>query len=128
MGALGHVLRTTVRRRRHDLTVARALGFGPLQVAACVSWQAVTVSLVSLLLGIPLGIAAGRWSWRRVADSTPLLYVPPVAAFVVLASVPAALLLANAIAALPPAGRPRCDRRRCCGRSEGDDGGPVVPP
>ena len=101
LGALGHVLATAVRRRRHDLAVLRALGFRPLQVAACVSWQAVTVSLVGLLLGIPLGIAAGRWSWRWVADSTPLLYAPPVAAFVVLASIPAALLLANAIAALP---------------------------
>ena len=73
LGALGHVLATAVRRRRHDLAVLRAMGFRPLQVAGCVSWQAVTVSLVALLLGIPLGIAVGRWSWRWVADSTPLL-------------------------------------------------------
>lgn len=101
VGALGHVLATAVRRRRHDLAVLRALGFRPLQVAACVSWQAVTVCIVALVIGIPLGIAAGRWSWRWVADSTPLLYVPPVAAAVVLVSVPAALLLANAMAAVP---------------------------
>jgi predicted lysophospholipase L1 biosynthesis ABC-type transport system permease subunit len=101
VGALGHVLATAVRRRRHDLAVLRALGFRPLQVAACVSWQAVTVCTVALVVGIPLGIATGRWSWRWVADSTPLLYVPPVAAAVVLVSIPAALLLANAMAALP---------------------------
>jgi ABC-type lipoprotein release transport system permease subunit len=101
VGALGHVLATAVRRRRHDLAVLRALGFRPVQVAACVAWQAVTVSLVALLAGIPLGIASGRWSWRWVADSTPLLYVPPVAAAVVVISIPAALVLANAIAALP---------------------------
>ncbi len=101
VGALGHVLATAVRRRRHDLAVLRALGFRPLQVAACVSWQAVTVSIVALVFGIPLGIATGRWSWRWVADSTPLLYVPPVAAAVVVMSIPAALLLANAVAALP---------------------------
>ena len=101
LGALGHVLATAVRRRRHDLAVLRAIGFRPVQVAACVSWQAVTVSVVALALGIPLGIAVGRWSWRWVADSTPLLYVPPMAAAVVLMSIPAALLLANAMAALP---------------------------
>ena len=86
LGALGHLLATAVRRRRHDLAVLRAIGFRPLQVAVCVVWQAVTVS-VGLALGIPLGIAAGRWSWRWVADATPLLYVPPLAAVVVLVCV-----------------------------------------
>ena len=102
LGALGHVLTSAVRRRRHDLAVLRALGFRPLQVAACVGWQAVTVSLVALVVGIPLGIAAGRWSWRWVADvdaaastSRPWRQRSPSL------SVPAALLLANAMAALP---------------------------
>ncbi len=101
LGALGHVLTTAVRRRRHDLAVLRALGFRPLQVGGCVAWQAVTVSVLALLLGIPLGIAAGRWSWRWVADATPLLYVPPLATTVVVLSVPAALVLAGVMAALP---------------------------
>lgn len=101
LGAVGHVLATAVRRRRHDLAVLRAIGFRPLEVAACVASQAVTVALVALVVGIPLGIAAGRWSWRWVADATPLLYVPPVATAVVILSIPAALLLANAMAALP---------------------------
>ncbi|HEV2068961.1 MAG TPA: ABC transporter permease, partial [Acidimicrobiales bacterium] len=101
LGALGHVLATAVRRRRHDLAVLRALGFRPLQVGGCVAWQAVTVALVALLVGVPLGIATGRWSWRWVADATPLLYVPPLATTVVLLSVPAALVLAGVMAALP---------------------------
>lgn len=101
LGALGHVLASAVRHRRQDLAVLRALGFRPLQVAGCVAWQAVTVSVVALVAGIPLGIAAGRWAWRWVADTTPLLYVPPLAWVVVLVSIPAALVLANAIAVLP---------------------------
>src|SRR5205085_6544067 len=71
LGALGHVLTSAVRRRRHDLAVLRAIGFRPVQVAACVAWQAVTVCLVALVVGIPLGIATGRWSWQWVADNTP---------------------------------------------------------
>ena len=101
LGALGHVLATAVRRRRHDLAVLRALGFRPLQVGGCVAWQAVTVALVALLVGVPLGIATGRWSWRWVADATPLLYVPPLATTVVVLSVPVALVLAGVMAALP---------------------------
>ena len=101
LGALGHVLATAVRRRRRDLAVLRAIGFRPLQLAGSVAWQAATVALVALIVGIPLGIAAGRWSWRWVADSTPILYVPPVAATVVVLSVPVTLVLANVMAALP---------------------------
>lgn len=101
LGATGHVLATAVRRRRHDLAVLRALGFRPLQVASCVAWLAITVAVVALALGIPLGVAAGRWSWRLVADATPLLYVAPVAATVILAAAPASLVLANLMAALP---------------------------
>ncbi len=70
-------------------------------MASCVVWQSVTVAVVALVIGIPLGIAAGRWSWRWVADATPLLYVPPLAALAIVVAVPAALVLANAMAALP---------------------------
>jgi hypothetical protein len=101
LGALAHVLATAVRRRRQDLAVLRAIGFRPLQLASCVAWQAATVALVALIIGIPLGIAAGRWSWRWVAETTPLLYVPPLAATVVILSVPVTLVLANVMAALP---------------------------
>jgi len=70
-------------------------------IVDCVAWQAATVALVALVIGIPLGIAAGRWSWRWVADTTPLLYVSPVATTVVVLSVPVTLVLANVMAALP---------------------------
>jgi uncharacterized BrkB/YihY/UPF0761 family membrane protein len=43
----------------------------------------------------------GRTLWRVVADSTPLQYVAPTAAWTLLAVVPAALLIANVLAAVP---------------------------
>jgi len=101
LAALGHALVTAVRRRRHDLAVLRAIGFRPLQVAGCIGWQATSVAVVALLVGIPLGIAAGRLSWRWVADSTPLLYVAPIAAFAIIGVIPASLLMANLLAAVP---------------------------
>jgi ABC-type lipoprotein release transport system permease subunit len=101
LAALGHVLVSAAKRRRGDLAVLRALGFRPCQVAASISWQATTVGLLGLVLGIPLGIAAGRIAWRWVADRTPLIYVGPVAIVVVLVAIPATLVLANALAVLP---------------------------
>jgi ABC-type antimicrobial peptide transport system permease subunit len=52
-------------------------------------------------VGIPLGVVAGRLSWRWVANSTPLLYVGPVAALAIIIAIPAALILANILAAYP---------------------------
>ena len=101
VAALGHALVTAVRRRRNELAVLRALGFRPAQNAMTIVWQATTVALIGLLVGVPLGIAAGRVSWRWVADSTPLLYVAPIAGLAIALSVPGALAVANALAALP---------------------------
>ncbi|MBV8980326.1 MAG: ABC transporter permease [Acidimicrobiia bacterium] len=101
IAAVGHALLMTVRRRRHDLAVLRAMGLRPRQSAAAIFWQAMTVAVVALVLGIPLGVILGRVSWRWVADSTPLLYVPPIAALAIVIAIPAAILLANALAAYP---------------------------
>jgi ABC-type lipoprotein release transport system permease subunit len=48
-----------------------------------------------------LGLLAGRALWHNVATSTPVKYVPPIAILVLVAVVPAALLIANALAAWP---------------------------
>src|SRR5439155_15103680 len=101
IAAVGHALIMTVRRRRHDLAVLRAMGLRPRQSAACIFWQAMTVAIVALVIGIPLGIIVGRISWRWVADSTPLLYVPPLAALAIVIAIAAAIVLANVLAASP---------------------------
>ncbi len=101
IAAVGHALVTAVGRRRHDFAILRALGFRPRQSAACIASLAGTVSLVGIVIGVPLGIVAGRLSWRWVASRTPLLYTAPIATAVVLLCIPATLLLANALAALP---------------------------
>ena len=66
---IGNSLVTSVRRRRRDLAILKAIGFVPRQVAGVVSWQATTFSVVALIVGIPLGVIAGRWTWHLVASS-----------------------------------------------------------
>jgi ABC-type lipoprotein release transport system permease subunit len=101
IAAVGHALISTVRRRRHDIAVLRAIGLRPRQSAAVIFWQSVTVAMIGLGVGIPVGIVVGRLSWRWVADSTPLLYVAPIAALAIALAIPAALALANLLAAVP---------------------------
>ena len=63
VATLIHVLLTSVRRRRPDLAVLKSLGLLPSQVLSTVLWQATALAAASLLVGLPLGILAGRWAW-----------------------------------------------------------------
>ncbi len=101
LGAVGHALATAVRRRSHDLAVLRALGMTQWQCRRIVITQATVLALIGLIFGVPLGLAIGRSVWRAVADYTPIEYVPPLAVWALVLVVPAALLLANLLAAWP---------------------------
>jgi ABC-type antimicrobial peptide transport system permease subunit len=101
IGALGHVLVTSVRRRRRDTAVLKTLGFVRRQVSAVTAWQATTMAVVALLIGIPIGVLIGRVAWRGFADALgigPASGIPTVA---LLVAIPATILLANLIAAVP---------------------------
>ena len=101
VAALGLALVTSVRRRRRDLALLKTLGFTRRQLATTVAWQSTVVAIVGLVIGIPLGIAVGRWLWivfARELSTVPDAVVP--AGSVALAAV-AALVLANLVAALP---------------------------
>jgi FtsX-like permease family len=104
-----HALVTTVRRRRRDLAVLKTLGFTRRQVSGAVAWQATTIAAVALVVGLPLGIAAGRFAWALTADNIGTIAEPVTPLLAVLAAVPAVLLVTNAVAVVPGwlAGRTR---------------------
>jgi ABC-type lipoprotein release transport system permease subunit len=101
VAALASTVATAVRRRRRDLAVLKVIGFVRSQVRATVAWQSSTLALLAGLIGLPLGIAAGRIAWEAFAGGlgVPPRPVTPVVAVVVL--VPVLLLLANLVAAVP---------------------------
>jgi hypothetical protein len=98
---VGHTLVSTVRRRRHDLAVLRTLGFVRGQVSATVAWQAITVGIVGLAVGLPVGVAAGRWAWTLVDHQLGLPPRPIVPLLLVLLLIPLSLVAANLAAAGP---------------------------
>jgi hypothetical protein len=101
LGAVGHALASTVRRRRRDLAVLRTLGLTPGQARATVAWQAVTLGVVGLVVGLPAGVAVGRVAWQLVAEQTPMLHVAPLAVAAVVVTVVGTLVVGNAVAAWP---------------------------
>ena len=101
VGTLTHVLLTGVRRRRRDLAVLKTLGLTRPQVIRVVSWQASALAAAALLVGLPLGVVAGRWSWALFAASVGVAGQADVPVPLVLLAIPAALVLANVIAAGP---------------------------
>jgi predicted lysophospholipase L1 biosynthesis ABC-type transport system permease subunit len=101
IATVAHALVTTVRRRRVDLAVLRSLGFTKGDSRIAIAWQATLIAIVGLVIGVPLGIFTGRILWRQLAESFPVVYVPPLALVAVLLVVPIAIAAANLVAAGP---------------------------
>lgn len=101
VGTLAHTLLLTIRRRRRDLAILRTLGFVGRQVRATVAWFAVAIVAPALLLGLPLGIAAGQWGWRLFAAYLAVVpeSIAPAAGTLIVAL--AVVAVANIIAAAP---------------------------
>ena len=95
------MLVTSVRQHRRDFAILRTLGFTRPQISRTVAWQATTLVAMALAVGLPIGVALGRWAWSIFATN---LYLPgePATPYLALAiSIPVALVLANALAAAP---------------------------
>jgi hypothetical protein len=101
VGTIAHTLVSSIRHRRRDLAVLKTLGFVRGQVRATVAWQATGFAVLAVVAGIPLGVAAGRWAWILANQGLHSLAGPVTPALAVLAVVPATVLLANLVAALP---------------------------
>jgi putative ABC transport system permease protein len=70
-------------------------------VSAAVAWSATTVAVVALVVGLPLGVAAGRLLWTMLADQLGAIDEPVTPALAIALAVPTTLLFANAVAAVP---------------------------
>jgi hypothetical protein len=99
--ALGLTLAASVRRRRPDLALLKALGFTRRQLAAAVSWQASVAAVVGLVVGVPLGVALGRQLWILFARNINAVPEPTVPVSSVALVALGALVFANVVAAVP---------------------------
>jgi hypothetical protein len=65
--------------------------------------QALTLLVVALLLGVPLGIAGGHWAWATFASSLGVVPVTAVPAVAIVAGVVVVLVGGTMLAAVPAA-------------------------
>jgi predicted lysophospholipase L1 biosynthesis ABC-type transport system permease subunit len=101
IATLAHLLVTSIRRRRRDLAVLKTLGFSSSQVRGTVTWQATTLAAIAALIGIPLGVACGRWVWIFFAHQLGIVPRPAIPGLTVFVLAAATLVVANVVAILP---------------------------
>jgi hypothetical protein len=99
--ALALTLVSSVRRRRRDLALLKALGFTPRQLARVVSWQASVTAIVGVIVGVPLGILIGRQLWTLFARNINAVPDPTVPTVSVILVVLGSLIFANLVATIP---------------------------
>jgi hypothetical protein len=99
--ALGLTLVASVRRRRRDLAILKTLGFTRRQLRAAVAWQAVVATAAGAVLGLPLGIAAGRQLWDTFARQIHAVPAPAVPGLTLTLVGVAGLVLAWLVSLLP---------------------------
>jgi hypothetical protein len=99
--ALGLTLGASVRRRRRDLALLKTLGFTQRQLVAAVAWQASVAAVIGIVIGVPLGIIAGRWLWSLFARQIYAVPKPSVPVLSVVLVAFGALVIANVVAAWP---------------------------
>ena len=95
VATLLHAVDSARSRRRRELGVLKALGFGHGQVGASVIVQAVCLATCGIVVGLPLGLIAGRWAWIASARAIGVVTTPVVSVLlpvVVLAALGAAVL------------------------------------
>ena len=99
--ALALTLVASVRRRRRELALLKTLGFTGRQLASAVAWQSSVAVGIGTLVGLPLGIVAGRSLWDLFAEDIHAVPSPSVPGWYLALIAAGAMVLANLVAALP---------------------------
>ncbi len=98
---LAHLLVVSVSRRRREVGLLKVLGFVNRQVASAVIWQATTLALIGIVIGVPLGVVAGREVWGAFANNLGAVPVSVVPVWLVCVMVAGVAVVANLIAIAP---------------------------
>jgi FtsX-like permease family len=98
---LGQFIVISGRRCRREFAILKTLGLLRRQVSSITAWQVSILAGLAVLAGLPLGVAAGRWTWALFARDLgiPSAAITPLP--LVLLMAPAVILIANIMAFWP---------------------------
>jgi len=99
--ALGLTILASVRQRRRELALLKALGLRGRQIRAIIAWQTSAILVVAAAAGVPLGVVAGQWAWTSFANSIGVVPSSVVPGRSLLIGVVLLLLAGNLLACLP---------------------------
>jgi putative ABC transport system permease protein len=99
-----HALSTAVRRRRRDLAVLEVLGASRRALRFVGIFQALTVAVIAVIIGVPLGLVTGRAAWSALAAAYGTA-AEPVVPLGKLALAAAAIVIVAAVAGWFPTAR-----------------------
>jgi len=99
--AVGHALVTTARRRRSELAMLKTFGFERRQVRATIAWQATTLAVFGIVVGVPVGVVVGHEVWGGVAGSLGIASSVAVPALALVLTVLGTIGLVNLVASVP---------------------------
>ncbi len=99
--ALGLTLAASVRRRRRDLAMLKALEFTRRQLLSTLCWQSSVAVGIGVVLGVPLGVVLGRWLWTLFAHDIYVVPEPTVPLLSVILIAIGAIVFANLVAVIP---------------------------
>lgn len=103
LGLVGllHAVATSARRHRGHFATLRSLGFVRRQVVRSVVVSGVAIVVGGAVVGVPLGIVAGRFAWLATVNDIGIVDTPSVPLSAIAVVVVAAVVAAAAVAALP---------------------------
>jgi ABC-type antimicrobial peptide transport system permease subunit len=98
---LAHLLVVSVSRRKREIGLLKVLGFVNAQVVSAMTWQASTLALIGIVIGVPLGVVIGRGVWSAFANNLGVVPVSVVPIGLLVVLVAAVVVVANLIAIAP---------------------------
>jgi FtsX-like permease family len=96
-----YLLHTSVRARRFEFAVMRAVGMSSRGVRWSIAAQATAMAIIPLVVAIPVGVVAGRRVWMSSARDLDVVPVSVTPWFAVTVVVAAAIAIANAVVLVP---------------------------
>ena len=90
-----YLLLASVRARRGEFAVLRALGLTNGGIRRSVAAQVTVTALLPMLVAIPAGIVIGRWAWLRHARNLEVIPESPTPWAATVMVIAAAIILAN---------------------------------
>lgn len=96
-----HTLSGEIRQRQKELAVLKTIGLRGRQISAVLAWQVTTVAVLGVVVGVPLGLLAGRAGWRIVSEQLGVAWSAATPLLIIAALALGAVVLANVVALGP---------------------------